>query len=110
LPNRYVALIMTEEIISEVKVLDSGKLLLVLKSGGDNSYQYVYREAAGVYWEQDLKGFISTEPKEWSYSMWFSHMIEIVNQIGIDLKLTSQTAFSGLDKSEQQQIFKAHTT
>jgi len=101
---------MTEEIISEVKVLDSGKLLLILKSGGNNSYQYVYREAAGVYWEPDLKGFISTEPKDWSYITWFSHMIKIVKQVGIDLKLTNQTKWSGLDKSEQLKLLKAHAT
>lgn len=101
---------MKTEVIKEIRVLDSGKLLLELESGGDNSYQYVYREAAGVYWEPNLKGFISTEPKDWDYPTWFSHIVEIVNQIGIDIKLSDQTKWSGLDKSEQERIINAHAT
>lgn len=101
---------MKTEVIKEIRVLDSGKLLLELESGGSDSYQYVYREAAGVYWEPNLKGFISSEPKDWNYSTWFTHMLDIVKQIGIDLKLSDQTIWSGLDKLEQEQILNAYDT
>lgn len=99
---------MSEEIISEVRVLDSGKLLLTLKSGGKNSYQSIYREAAGVYWDKELKGFISTEPKKWSYSEWFSHMFDIAKQIGIQLKLSKETNWVDIPEKEKKQILKEH--
>lgn len=99
---------MSEEIISEVKVLDSGKLLLALKSGGQDSYQFIYREAAGVYWVKDLKGFVSTEPKKWSYSEWFSYMLDIAKQIGIQLKLSKETNWVDIPEKERKQILKEH--
>ncbi|XCN74533.1 MAG: hypothetical protein Q3M24_07250 [Candidatus Electrothrix aestuarii] len=101
---------MKKEVIKEIRVLEDGKLLLELESGGDNSYQYIYREAAGIYWEPTLKGFISTEPKEWTYSTCFFHMVEIIRQVGIEVQLADQTSWSGLDKSEQQHILNAIAT
>ena len=101
---------MSKEIISEVKVLDSGKLLLVLESGGQNSYQYIYREAAGVYWEPNLKGFISTEPKKWSYSEWFEHIVKVADQFGVKLSINSETKWSGISEKEKKQILKEIAT
>jgi len=103
-----MASIMSEEIINKVRVLDSGKLLLALKSGGKDSYQFIYREAAGVYWEKDLKGFISTKPNKWSYSEWFSHMVDVAKQIGIDLKLSGETDWHEVPEKEKEQILKAY--
>lgn len=100
---------MTEEIISEVKVLDSGKLLLVLKSGGDDTYQYIYREAAGVHWEPAEKGFISTEPKKWSHSEWFLHIAKVAKQFGVNLKLSNETKWSGISEKEKKQILEEVT-
>jgi hypothetical protein len=45
------------KIINEIEITNSGQLLLIIESGGDPSYQYVYREASGVYWDNDRKGF-----------------------------------------------------
>ncbi len=99
---------MTKEIISEVRVLDSGKLLLVLRSGGKNSYQYIYREAASVYWEPELKGFISTDTKKWSYSEWFLHILDVTNQFGVELELGNETNWIGISESDKEKIFERY--
>ena len=51
---------MDSEIINKVEVNDSGELFLTLEGNGKPMYQYVYREAAGVYWDETLHGFKST--------------------------------------------------
>lgn len=79
---------MESEIINRVEVLDSGELLLGIESHGKPMYQYVYREAAGVYWDETLHGFKSTPIKEWSCSDWFFQIVTIVKSgLGIQLQL-----------------------
>ena len=48
------------------------------KAGGKPIYQYVYREAAGVYWDEQRHGFKSTPMKEWSCSKWFFQIVGVV--------------------------------
>ena len=57
---------MKTETINKIVLNDSNELILLLDSKGEPVYQYVYREAAGVYWDEIQKGFKSTELKEWT--------------------------------------------
>jgi len=77
---------MNREMINRVEVLYTGELLLGLKGDGNSDYQYVYREAAGVYWDQEKRGFKSTPMKEWSCSQWFSQIVDVV-RTGLDIEL-----------------------
>lgn len=43
---------MKTETINKIVLNDSNELLLLLDSIGEPMYQYVYREAAGVYWDE----------------------------------------------------------
>lgn len=42
------------------------KRLAIFPDKYSNGYQYVYREAAEVYWDNDLKCFVSPVPREWN--------------------------------------------
>jgi len=108
--SRYVALHMKTEVISEIRVLESKKLLLKLESRGHSSYQHIYREAAGVYWDSELNGFISTIPQKWSYSVWFNHILNVTKNIGIYLKLTEQTIWDGIGEFDKRQIINESAT
>lgn len=108
--DRYVALHMKTEVISEIRVLESKKLLLKLESLGHSSYQHIYREATGVYWDSALNGFISTIPQQWSYSVWFNHVLNVTKGIGIYLKLTDKTIWDGIDELEKRQIINDSAT
>ncbi len=66
------------EFINKVEVLETGELLLGFESQGKSMYQFAYREAAGVYWDESRNGFKSTEMKEWACHEWFRHMVKIV--------------------------------
>jgi hypothetical protein len=44
------------ETINKIILNNSNELILRLDSNGEPMYQYVYREAAAVYWDEKQKG------------------------------------------------------
>ena len=75
-----------QEIIKEVCLNEDGELFLLLEGEGKSSYQYIYREAVGIYWDSSAKAFKSTELKDWSCTKWFTHIVETLKNT-MDLKL-----------------------
>lgn len=93
------------ETIDRIEILDSGELFLGLDGKGKSEYQYVYREAAGVYWDPDRRGFKSTELKEWKPSDWFSHIVQIVRSgIGVELRLGESLRWNNISENEKKKI------
>ncbi|MEX1001759.1 MAG: hypothetical protein WDZ35_06555 [Crocinitomicaceae bacterium] len=78
---------MKKEIINKIVVNTENELLLKVIGAGSPDYQYVYREAAGVYWDENQKGFKSTPIREWKVSEWFFHITDIVKS-GLNVELT----------------------
>ncbi len=64
-------------------------------------YQSVYREAAGVYWDQDRLGFKSTPMKERSCPQWFKQIVGVVRS-GLGVELILGANVSWINVSEQQ--------
>jgi len=92
------------ETIKAVEILETGELFLALDRG-DPSYQYVYREAAGVYWDDEHHGFKSTEMKEWSAASWFSHIVTVVEQgLGVRLSLGRDVRWNNVPAVDRQAI------
>ena len=87
--------------------MDSGELLLGLEGKGKPMYQYIYREAAGVYWDETRHGFKSTELKEWSCSKWFSHIVDIVKSgLGVELQLSDNVSWEGIPEKDKDEIIE----
>jgi hypothetical protein len=101
---------MDQEIISEVKITKSGELLLVILGDGKPVYQYVYREAAGVYWDNDLHGFKSTPVKQLSYSKWFFHIVGVAKYVGVDLQLSNKTTWKDIPEKDKNEIMQGHVS
>ncbi|MBB1270913.1 hypothetical protein [Shewanella sp. SR44-3] len=99
---------MSNEIISTIEVLESGKLVICLASGGRPDYSNIYREGVGVYWNEELKGFISTEKKEWSYSEWFTHILKTAKGCGINCILQQTTSWVNFPDNEKSSILQRH--
>jgi hypothetical protein len=96
---------MDRETITEVELLETKELLLVIESGGNPDYQYVYRAAAGVYWDQARTGFKSSPLVEWSCAKWFSHIVDVVkSELGIGLQLASDVAWRNIATQDQLEI------
>jgi len=99
---------MKTEIINKVALNSNNELLLILVGEGVASYQYVYREGAGVYWDNNQKGFKSTPLNEWTISDWFFHIKEIVKTgLNVDLKLNDTVTWENIPDSERDRIKNA---
>ncbi len=84
---------MKEIEITKVAVMTDGRLA-VYPTDTSPSHQYVYREAAGVNWNQDLGCFQSTVPREWNHRQWFTQIVSVVRTgLGIRLRLTPKTRY-----------------
>ena len=93
------------EYINRIEILETGELFLGLEGKGKADYQYVYREAAGVYWDPKLRGFKSTELKEWTPAQWFLHMIDIVRMgVGVELVFGESIQWKGITDQDKAVI------
>lgn len=102
---------MDNETINRIEVLDTGELLLGLDGQGKSMYQYVYREAAGVYWDQSRHGFKSTPMKEWTCSQWYQQIVSVVRSgLGVELSLADHVAWSNVPENEKAEIQRAKAT
>ena len=96
---------MDTEIINKIELLDSGELLLSIEGNGNSMYQYIYREAAGVYWDQENHGFKSTELKDWSCARWFFHIVDAVKSgLGVELKLSNASVWQNIPEQDKTEI------
>jgi len=96
---------MDREIINRISITEAGELLLSLESGGREMYQYIYREAAGVYWDQQMKGFKSTPLRGWSCSQWFLHIVSVAKLgLAIELNLSPDTIWKDIPQSAINEI------
>ncbi|NKB56450.1 MAG: hypothetical protein GKS00_08950 [Alphaproteobacteria bacterium] len=102
---------MKREIISAVEITETGQLMLILASGGESFYEHIYREAAGVYWSNEKKGFHSAAaPKEWSYSDWFKHIVEAAESLDVALELGANVAWKNVPDHDERVIKKLEET
>ena len=99
------SIIMKRETIIRVEALGTGELLLGIENQGEAMYQYVYREAAGVHWDEHRNGFKSTPMKEWSCSKWFYHIIDVVQSgLGVKLNLGNHVSWHNIPTRERHAI------
>ena len=99
---------MKKESIKEIIVNDNNELLLKLLGNGSPMYQYIYRESAGVYWDENQKGFKSTPIKEWTVSEWFLHIRNVVKSgLDIELSIHKNVDWNNISDSEISKIKNA---
>jgi len=70
------------------------KRLAVFPVQVSSSYQYVYREACEVYWDNEGGFFFSPVPRQWDYKRWYGQIVSVVlSSFGIRLSQRADTAF-----------------
>lgn len=63
------------ETVSNIEITPGDSLLMVgLEGGGSPSYQYVYRAAAGVYWDNIAGAFKLGMKNDRRFAHWFAHL------------------------------------
>lgn len=90
--------------ILKVAVLEDGRTA-VFPESRKAMYQYVYREAAGVYWEQESGCFVSTPPGDWTPQQWYQHIVTIVKTgVGLQMVLTPETEYDSKQEDFEESI------
>jgi hypothetical protein len=93
--------------ILQVAVLEDGRTA-VFPETKKAMYQYVSREAAGVYWDQALGCFVSTPPGEWTPQQWYKHIVAIVSTgVGLQMVLTPETKYEAKEEGFGESIKRA---
>lgn len=96
---------MDREAVNRIEVLDTGELLLGIEGLGKPVYEYIYREAAGVHWDQSLHGFKSTPMKEWSCAQWYKQIVSVARSgLGVELSLADHVTWSNVPEKEKAEI------
>ena len=94
----------TEE-ISKIEILENEELYVSLSGGGKSMYQYIYREAAEVYWDNEVKAFKAPAPREWTHSDWYHHIVSVAaSGLGISLVLTNKTEWVNIPLHIKEEI------
>ena len=70
---------MDAEVLAKIEASD-GTVRLALKSGGKPSYQYVYRAAKGVYWDNEAGVFTFDAGTEMNIEAAIRHVIAVIRE------------------------------
>ena len=93
---------MKTEIISGVKLSEIGDLRLQLASGGNSSYQYVYRAASGVHWDPENRAFKFATKNDGQCAKWFVHIVKVAeSEIGLHLRLGADVTWDNVSDAEK---------
>lgn len=91
--------------ITNVKILPTNELSVTPVSDSNDNFQFIYRAATGVTWNDDEQCFMSPAPKEWSYFDWYKNIIATVfSEMGINLIITPQTKWEDIPAGLQREI------
>ena len=94
--------------IDKVSFQEDGKLR-IYPQVASSGYQYIYREACEVYWDQSEKCFFSPVPREWDYKDWFGQIVCVArNGLGIILNLSRKTEFISDDPKFKTDMIEAN--
>lgn len=102
---------MVAEEISTIEILESGELLILLESGGKPMYQYIYREAAEVRWDNVAKGFKAPVTRSWSYSDRFMQIVNVIaSGLEVNLQLSNDTCWVNVSDQIKTEICEVLST
>jgi len=88
---------MREVAIKEIRVDESGRLLVVPTLQLHEDLSFIYRAEMEVSWSQAAHGLLSPElrPGGWSYADWFHQIVRAaIDEYGTKLVVDAQTVWS----------------
>ena len=89
-------------LINEIKIDQAGRLL-VFPEG--QKFQFIWRSAKEVHWDDKGLFLYSPKPREWSYFNWYTQIVGAVkSEYGIDLLPQKDTIWSDISDDLKKQI------
>ncbi len=94
------------ETVSNIEIAPDDSLLVVgLEGGGSPSYQYVYRAAAGVYWDNVAGAFTLDMKNDKRFAHWFAHLSKVLeDEMNVQLHVGGQTAWTNVPNDVRSKI------
>jgi len=93
---------MTTDKIIEIGIDEKERLFV--KPQGEN-FEFIYRDASGVSWDNIERFLYSPKPKELTYFDWFRQiLLATKGEYGCELKLTSETKWTNIPEELKNQI------
>jgi len=90
--------------VREIAVDQSGRLLVKPESPSA-SFQYIYRAANGLRWDDDSNAFVAAEPQRWNATELLAHLEQTLrDELGASLRLTSETSWVNLSSEQQTEL------
>jgi hypothetical protein len=91
--------------ITKIEILKSGKLVVTPVENWNNLFQFIYRTATGVDWDEETKSFIAPSSKEWSYFDWYANIVtSVISELGVNLKTTQKTEWQNVPEELKEDI------
>ena len=94
---------MDRDTIASVDIDDRGQLLVV---HSHETFPLIYREAAEVHWDEARQALYSPKPREWTYPMWFRHILKIAASCQVTLHVTPDTQWRNIDPTLQRELIE----
>ncbi len=85
---------MERDTIAEVEIDATGKLHVVPTK---LAFQYIYREAIEVQWDDVRRSLHSPEPRAWSYARWFQQILAAAREQNCELSIAASTKWLNID-------------
>lgn len=74
-------------------------------------FNYIWRSATEVHWDQEKKFLYSPKPREWSYYDWYCHIITVVkSEFGCELIINDETNWFDIPDELKNKISLSHLT
>lgn len=91
--------------INAIEISPAGDLLVRVRPDPRGSYQYIYRSATGIRWDQERQCFVAPKPRERSYAEWFGQVVtDAESELGVELVLGSEVMWLNIPPTMQEQI------
>lgn len=93
---------MKTDSIAEIGIDDMGRLYIRPEK---EKFTMIWRSAAEVHWDQKQNFLYSPKPREWTYLMWYQHIVQIVaDEYRCSLIIDRDTNWVSIPEDLKQQI------
>ncbi len=91
--------------IIKIEMLATKELSVTPISNCNDTFQFIYRAATGVTWNEKMQYFMSPIPREWSHFDWYVNIVNsVASEIGVNLLITPKTKWHNIPNELQDKI------
>ena len=100
-PSVRLKEIMKSDEIVEIGI-DGSKRLYIKPAS--NRYLHIWREGVEVHWDDEQRFLYSPEPRNWTYTEWYRHIVGVAETHEDSLVLTDETKWVNVPEALQAEI------